>query len=212
MDSIAVILLSTATIFTMTFKSIISAGLLALALTHLLQLSGSMQWAVRQTAEAENHMTAVERMLGYCGLEQERAATAADGGGRPPPGWPASAALEFRGVTARYRPGLEPVLRDLSFTVRTCWASRGTRRRQRQRGFQSFRMASQATGCHAACWSAMHALAAVGPGCCIAKCMGCWCSTMPSVKPPGSPDLMHHLGIFCITLGNGNRALTIRLA
>lgn len=119
MDSVAVSLLTTATIFTMAFKDRVSASLLALALTHLLQLSGSMQWAVRQTAEAENHMTAVERMLGYCELEQERPATAAEGGGQPPPGWPASAALEFRGVTARYRPGLEPVLRDLSFTVRT---------------------------------------------------------------------------------------------
>jgi len=118
MDLIALVLLATATLFTMAFKSIISANLLALALTHLLQLSGSMQWAVRQTAEAENHMTAVERILGYCGLEQERPATAADGGGVPPPGWPASAALEFRGVSARYRPGLAPVLHDLSFKVR----------------------------------------------------------------------------------------------
>eukprot|EP00892_Ulva_mutabilis_P006809 jgi/Ulvmu1/44/UM001_0047.1 len=117
MDAIALTLLATAAIFSMAFKSLVSASLLALSLTHLLQLSGSMQWAVRQTAEAENHMTAVERMLGYCGLEQERPATPADGGGAPPPGWPASAALEFRGVSARYRPGLENVLSDLSFKI-----------------------------------------------------------------------------------------------
>lgn len=41
----------------------------------------------------------------------------ADGGAAPPKGWPSSGAITFEGVTASYRPGLPPVLRDLSFHI-----------------------------------------------------------------------------------------------
>lgn len=48
-----------------------SPAILGLALTHVLQLTGMLQWWVRQTAEVENTMTSVERMLEYTTLEQE---------------------------------------------------------------------------------------------------------------------------------------------
>jgi hypothetical protein len=103
MDMIAFGLLASAAILTMACKSFIEPSLLALAMTHLLQLSGSMQWAVRQTAEAENHMTSVERILGYCNLPQERInATERKGGGAVSSKWPSSAQLEFEGVEVCY--------------------------------------------------------------------------------------------------------------
>lgn len=49
----------------------VSAAVLALALTHVLQLTGMLQWWVRQTAEVENTMTSVERLLEYTRLPQE---------------------------------------------------------------------------------------------------------------------------------------------
>lgn len=45
--------------------------MLALALTQVLQLTGMMQWWVRQTVEVENNMTSVERMAEYMHLPQE---------------------------------------------------------------------------------------------------------------------------------------------
>ncbi|GIL76009.1 hypothetical protein Vretifemale_5748, partial [Volvox reticuliferus] len=65
-------------------------------------------------AEVENTMTSVERMLSYTELPSE-APRVAEGGGSPPPGWPKSGAITYQDVTAVYRPGLPPVLRDLSF-------------------------------------------------------------------------------------------------
>jgi ABC-type multidrug transport system fused ATPase/permease subunit len=102
MDMIAFGLLATAAILTMACKSFIEPALLGLAMTHLLQLSGSMQWAVRQTAEAENHMTSVERIMGYCNLPQERInATERKGHVAVSAKWPSSAQLEFDGVDVR---------------------------------------------------------------------------------------------------------------
>ena len=56
--------------------------LVGLALSYTLQLSGLLQWAVRQTAEAENDMTSVERVLQYTHLDQEPARLS---DGAPPP-------------------------------------------------------------------------------------------------------------------------------
>lgn len=40
-----------------------------------------------------------------------------EGGARAPAGWPASGALAYSGVWASYRPGLPPVLKDLTFSL-----------------------------------------------------------------------------------------------
>ena len=61
----------------------VSTRLVGLALSYTLQLSGMMQWAVRQTAEAENEIVSVERILDYSKLPQE-APTVAEGGAAQP--------------------------------------------------------------------------------------------------------------------------------
>lgn len=118
----------------------VSPRLAGLALVHAISLSGSLQWAVRQTAEWEVSMTSVERMLELCHLPTEEDEVGGMGGGKsvggvgkagthgppplPPPAplpadspWPESGALELQSVSAIYRSGLPPVLRGVSFNL-----------------------------------------------------------------------------------------------
>lgn len=80
---------------------------------------GVLQWMVRQSAEVENNMTSVERLLEYSDSLPSEPPMLGDQNcpPDPPPSWPASGSVEFDQVTAIYRPGLPPVLVSLSFTL-----------------------------------------------------------------------------------------------
>jgi ABC-type multidrug transport system fused ATPase/permease subunit len=116
LDLMASIIIMAAPLAMVALRDSVSARLAGLALTQSLQLSGILQWMVRQAAEAENHMTSVERMMHYGDLDQEPP-TVARGGGAPPDGWPPSGEIKYEGVWAVYRPGLPAVLRDVTFTI-----------------------------------------------------------------------------------------------
>jgi hypothetical protein len=49
--------LSCTTLVAAGFKGIVDPGLVAFALLYTLSLSGQFQWAVRESAEAENYMS-----------------------------------------------------------------------------------------------------------------------------------------------------------
>lgn len=69
---------------------------------------------VRESAEINNQMVAVERSLEYRELESEKQPE------QPFPiamGWPSKGCIEFRNVFYRYCIDGEPVLRDLSFFI-----------------------------------------------------------------------------------------------
>ncbi len=89
-------------------------GLIGAALVFLVRLAGLFQWFVRQTAEFENQMVSVERLLAYARLPQEPP-LASDA--PPPAAWPQRGALVLKDVSMRYRPGLAPALRGVSFAV-----------------------------------------------------------------------------------------------
>eukprot|EP00879_Flechtneria_rotunda_P017481 GHRR01018328.1.p1 GENE.GHRR01018328.1~~GHRR01018328.1.p1 ORF type:complete len:1541 (+),score=583.94 GHRR01018328.1:446-5068(+) len=114
LDCISTITLLATAFLAMAVRQQVSAAIVALALTYVLQLTGTLQWWTRQSVEVENNMTSVERMVEYMNLPQEPPRLS-DGAAAPPPGWPKSGAIIYHNVTASYRPGLPAVLKDLSF-------------------------------------------------------------------------------------------------
>ncbi|GMH35448.1 hypothetical protein BSKO_03316 [Bryopsis sp. KO-2023] len=116
LDGISASLLAGSVLLSMLLRKEVSPEIVALAMSRVLQLTGALQWAVRQSAELENLMTSVERMLEYSHLEQEPPRVS-EGGGSPPPKWPSSGAITYENVTATYRSGLSPVLKDLKFEI-----------------------------------------------------------------------------------------------
>eukprot|EP00210_Caulerpa_lentillifera_P000997 g960.t1 len=94
----------------------VSEEILGLALTYVIEMALDVQWFTRQTAELENGMTSVERNLEYTKLEQEDSNNL----DKEIPSievWPVEGSIKYTSVTASYRTGLEPVLKDLSFVI-----------------------------------------------------------------------------------------------
>ncbi|RDB26210.1 Multidrug resistance-associated protein 1 [Hypsizygus marmoreus] len=90
-------------------------GLVLTYTTTLTQLCGML---TRQTAEVENYMNSVERVVHYSRtdfIEQEAPHEIAEN--QPPPHWPQYGSIEFKRVSMNYRPGLPKVLRDLSLKI-----------------------------------------------------------------------------------------------
>ena len=72
---------------------------------------------MRQSAEVENDMNSVERILHYSHqIEQEAPYQLPDR--KPPPEWPNSGQITLDNIVLRYRPGLPVVLKNLSLDIK----------------------------------------------------------------------------------------------
>ncbi|KAH8334357.1 hypothetical protein KR059_009145 [Drosophila kikkawai] len=93
-------------------------GQIGLAITQALGMTGMVQWGMRQSAELENSMTSVERVLEYKNLESEGDYTSPPEK-QPPKSWPEEGQLTAKDLSLRYAPDPESdcVLRGLNFTI-----------------------------------------------------------------------------------------------
>ncbi|KAI0733631.1 ABC protein [Fomitopsis betulina] len=97
----------------------INAAQIGLVLTYSTSLVQMCSVVTRQSAEVENYMSSVERVIEYTRgdrIEQEAPHEIKDK--QPPKEWPASGAIDFKDVVMRYRPGLPFVLKGLSLSIR----------------------------------------------------------------------------------------------
>ncbi|CAM9405941.1 unnamed protein product [Chrysoparadoxa australica] len=121
LDAIVVVLLLVATTFSVALKEYgnnpIDPGLLGAALTYLIQLGGLFQWAVRQAAEVENQIIAVERVLAYSRVDQE-AALYSSPGHAPPSDWPPNGEVVATNLSCAYREDMPNILKGLTFRIK----------------------------------------------------------------------------------------------
>jgi len=94
----------------------IDAGAAGLSLTYAVTFTENVLWLVRLYSEVQQNMNSVERVREYLEVEQEAAPIIEEN--RPPTGWPSQGAVEFKGYTTRYRPDLDAVLKEVSFSVK----------------------------------------------------------------------------------------------
>ena len=92
----------------------IDASLAGFALSFALDISGSVMWALRHYANIELGMNAIERVVEYSEVQTEDLE-----GNHPPASWPTEGALEVRDLVVAYAEDLPPVLKGLTFSVRS---------------------------------------------------------------------------------------------
>ncbi|XP_029941779.1 ATP-binding cassette sub-family C member 4 [Salarias fasciatus] len=111
LDGLCSIFVTITTFGCLLLRDQLDAGSVGLALSYSVTLMGMFQWGVRQSAEVENMMTSVERVVEYTQLESE-APWETDK--RPPPGWPGRGLVTMDQVSFSYSPDTPPVLHSVS--------------------------------------------------------------------------------------------------
>ncbi|GAW25583.1 putative ABC transporter family protein [Rosellinia necatrix] len=115
LDLIGNLLVFTTGILVVTSRFSVPPSIGGLVLSYILSIVQMLQFAVRQLAEVENGMNAVERLLHYgTQLEEEAPEHTID----VRPSWPEKGEIVFNKVEMRYRKNLPLVLKGLSMHVR----------------------------------------------------------------------------------------------
>ena len=94
----------------------VDAGSAGLSLTYALMFTENVLWLVRLYSMNEQNMNSVERVKEYIEVDQEAEAIIHEA--RPNGNWPSQGAIQFLNYTTRYRADLDPVLDDLTFSIR----------------------------------------------------------------------------------------------
>ncbi|XP_067836532.1 ATP-binding cassette sub-family C member 9-like isoform X2 [Heptranchias perlo] len=96
----------------------LQAGLVGLAILYALKMSTYLNWCIREFADMEMQMNAVERVNHYTTLPSEQINEVQIGTGSNPTNWPHSGEIEFNEVSVRYDKNLDPVLHKLTLKIK----------------------------------------------------------------------------------------------
>ncbi|EPY85139.1 multidrug resistance-associated protein 6 [Camelus ferus] len=96
-------------------KAHLSAGLVGFSVSAALQVTQTLQWAVRSWTDLESSIVSVERMKDYAQTPKEAPWRLPACAARPP--WPCGGQIEFRNFGLRYRPELPLAVQGVSFKI-----------------------------------------------------------------------------------------------
>uniref|UniRef100_A0A669QAT2 Multidrug resistance-associated protein 4 n=1 Tax=Phasianus colchicus TaxID=9054 RepID=A0A669QAT2_PHACC len=115
LDAICAIFVIVVAFGSLLLAKTLNAGQVGLALSYAITLMGTFQWGVRQSAEVENLMISVERVMEYTDLEKE---APWETNKHPPPEWPSHGMIAFENVNFTYSLDGPLVLRHLSVVIK----------------------------------------------------------------------------------------------
>lgn len=101
--------------FAVLSRQTLSAGLAGVSISSALTITATLNMLVRSFSDLETNIVAIERCLEYTQLEGEAPRHRPEN--EPPVDWPERGRIEFDKYSTRYRPELDPVLRDLTFSI-----------------------------------------------------------------------------------------------
>ncbi|XP_057709528.1 ATP-binding cassette sub-family C member 4-like isoform X3 [Corythoichthys intestinalis] len=116
LDGICCIFVTVTAVGCIYFSDDMDPGAVGLALSYAVTLTGMFQWGVRQSAEIENMMTSVERVVEYAELKSE-APWETDT--MPPHDWPKRGSITFESVNFSYNTSEPLVLKNLTVVFRS---------------------------------------------------------------------------------------------
>uniref|UniRef100_A0A6Q2WPZ6 ABC-type glutathione-S-conjugate transporter n=1 Tax=Esox lucius TaxID=8010 RepID=A0A6Q2WPZ6_ESOLU len=96
-------------------KDTLSPGIVGLAVSHSLQVTGILSWIVRSWTDVENNIVSVERVKEYFDTPKE-AAWKVEGSSLPL-AWPQTGTIEFQDYGLQYRKGLDWALRGITLKI-----------------------------------------------------------------------------------------------
>ncbi|KAJ7056634.1 ABC protein [Mycena amicta] len=119
LDACGAVMVFICALFAIVGVSGISPAQIGLVLTYTTQLTQLCAMITRQSAELENYMNSVERVVHYSrkDLIPQEAAYESNKDDKPPPQWPQRGVIEFKNVEMSYRPGLPKVLHGISMNI-----------------------------------------------------------------------------------------------
>lgn len=101
--------------FAVIARETIAPGLVGLSVAYALQITGSLNWMVRQSSELETNIVSVERINEYSAIARE--AEWIIPSHRPPSDWPHQGRVEIEHFDMRYREQLPLVLKDINCII-----------------------------------------------------------------------------------------------
>ncbi|KAF9356135.1 hypothetical protein BGX26_005685 [Mortierella sp. AD094] len=95
-------------------RNTIDASLIGLSLSFAIGTTDNIMWMCRDFTEWQSHLVAIERIQEYTDKHTEAPETSAR---TIPESWPDQGRVEFQNFSARYREGLDLVIKHLSFEI-----------------------------------------------------------------------------------------------
>uniref|UniRef100_A0A8P4G3W9 ABC-type glutathione-S-conjugate transporter n=1 Tax=Dicentrarchus labrax TaxID=13489 RepID=A0A8P4G3W9_DICLA len=109
------LLVLAAAILSVRGRNELTPGIVGLAVSHSLQVTGILSWIVRSWTDVENNIVSVERVKEYDNTPKEAVWTLE--GSLLPAAWPTSGNIQFEDYGLQYRKGLDWALNNISIDI-----------------------------------------------------------------------------------------------